>query len=90
MPLEERFQPELCAEWSFEVIDPVERKVYFKNESIGEVEKWTWDFGDGQQSQEASPVHRYGQAGVYYVVTLTVENATGSSRRTRYWEVMVP
>ncbi|MEM9829215.1 MAG: PKD domain-containing protein [Bacteroidota bacterium] len=90
MPLEERFQPELCAEWSFEVIDPVERKVYFKNESIGEAEKWTWDFGDGQQSQEASPVHRYEQAGVYYVVTLTVENATGSSRRTRYWEVIVP
>jgi len=90
MPLEERFQPKLQAEWSFEVIDLAKRLVYFKDESIGKVEKWTWDFGDGQQSNEASPVHKYKKPGVYYVVTLTVEDATDASRRTRYWEVMVP
>ncbi len=90
MPLEKRFLPEIKAEWSFEVIDPAKRKVYFEDQSIGEIEKWTWDFGDGQQSYETSPVHRYEKAGVYYVVTLTVEGPDGTSRRTRYWEVMVP
>jgi len=64
--------------------------VYFKDESIGDIDHWMWDFGDGQQSREASPVHQYEKPGVYYVVTLTVEGSAGTSRRTRYWEVMVP
>lgn len=90
MPLEKHFQPELQAAWSFEVVDPAERLVYFKDESIGDIDHWMWDFGDGQQSREASPVHQYEKPGVYYVVTLTVEGSAGTSRRTRYWEVMVP
>ncbi len=90
MPLEERFQPELQAEWSFEVVDPAERLVYFKDESVGDIDQWIWDFGDGQQSNEASPMHQYKQPGVYYVVTLTVEGPADASRRTRYWEVIVP
>lgn len=32
----------------------------------------TWDFGDGQTSTDANPVHKFAQAGVYDV-TLTIE-----------------
>ena len=38
--------------------------------------QYDWHFGDGQQSQLASPVHVYQQAGDY-VVTLTVEDDQG-------------
>lgn len=42
--------------------------VQFTNTSQN-AEKFTWDFGDGQTSTDASPVHRYTRSGEY-VVTL--------------------
>ena len=38
----------------------------------------TWDFGDGQTSNEANPKHKYEKAGVY-TVTLTVDGAGSKS-----------
>jgi hypothetical protein len=89
MPLDERFQPKLQAEWTFDVVDAEKRLVYFKDESVGAIEKWHWDFGDGHTSVEASPMHQFEKAGVYHVITLEVEGPEGKSRRTRYWEVML-
>lgn len=37
---------------------------------------YAWDFGDGNTSTEASPVHTYAQGGTY-TVALTVTNAAG-------------
>ncbi|MEZ5351524.1 MAG: PKD domain-containing protein [Bryobacteraceae bacterium] len=64
MPLEERFLPAIEAKFSFQVIDPARRLVYFKDESIGDVTKWTWHFGDGTTSQERSPVHQYAKPSI--------------------------
>ena len=89
LPLEERFQPEIKADWTFEVVDPEKRLVYFKDKSVGAIEKWHWDFGDGHTSDEPSPVQQFEEAGVYHVVTLEVEGPDGKSRRTRYWELML-
>jgi PKD repeat protein len=46
--------------------------VNFEDESEGEIVSWTWDFGDGQNSQEQNPTHTYSQPG-WYNVCLTVQ-----------------
>ena len=89
MPIENELQPELRAEWSFEVIDMERRLVAFKDESIGEVERWSWDFGSGETSSEQHPVVQFENGGVHKVVTLTVEGPKGTSKRTRYREVLL-
>ena len=89
MPIEAELQENLRAEWSFNVIDMNRRKVAFKDESIGQITEWKWDFGDGSTSNERNPIHVYKNPGVYYVVTLQVNGPDGSSKRTRYWEVML-
>ncbi|MEK6481728.1 PKD domain-containing protein [Catalinimonas sp. 4WD22] len=89
LPLEARFKPKIKADWTFEVIDEERRLVYFKNESVGDIQNWHWDFGDGKTSDEPSPLHQFDEAGVYHVITLEVEGSEGTSRRTRYWEVML-
>lgn len=47
---------------------------------------YTWDFGDGETSMEANPVHTYTNGGTYTVV-LTVENNAGEDTETQ--EVVV-
>lgn len=46
------------------------------NNVSGGATKYSWDFGDGNSSTNASPSHKYAAAGNYTVV-LTAENAAG-------------
>tara|TARA_R110002073_G_scaffold55697_3_gene142385 strand:- start:13239 stop:14327 length:1089 start_codon:yes stop_codon:yes gene_type:complete len=87
MPLTEEFNPELQANWSFVEVDRERRFFAFKDESLGNIEKWTWDFGDGTNSEEQNPVHKYGTAG-HWTVVLTVENKEGKSIRSKVWDVV--
>jgi PKD repeat protein len=48
-------------------------QVSFNNLSVN-ADTYTWDFGDGQNSNEASPLHGYAGPGAYEV-TLNAENA---------------
>ena len=89
MPIEEQFQPKLEARWSFKVVDMDRRLVYFKDESIGDITKWTWHFGDGETSNEQYPIHEYKKPGVYYVAWLEVEGPDGTSRHSKHWDVMI-
>ncbi len=50
--------------------------IQFTNSSTGSVTGYTWDFGDGNSSNEANPLHSY-IAGGTYNVTLTVTDAQG-------------
>jgi uncharacterized protein (TIGR02145 family) len=50
-------------------------KVTFINNSSGNYQNTTWDFGDGTTSTDASPEHTFAQAG-YYLVMLEVKNTT--------------
>lgn len=90
MPLEERFLPGIEAKFSFQLVDPARRLVYFKDESLGEVTKWTWHFGDGEISHERNPVHIYAKPSIKTNVLLEVEGPKGKSRYSRHWEVNVP
>ncbi len=51
--------------------------VEFTDNSFYEPAQWAWDFGDGNASQDTSPVHNFPGPGSY-TVCLTVSNAYGS------------
>jgi hypothetical protein len=88
MPLEDRFRDPLEATWNFKVIDMDRRLVGFQDESYGEITNWRWDFGDGNESTEQHPIHRYKEPGEY-VVTLHIEGPEGKDRHTRVRAVAV-
>jgi len=88
MPLEADQRKTIEAEWSFRVADMARRVVAFRDESVGEVTAWRWEFGDGESSTERHPVHTYKQGGEF-VVTLYVEGPKGKSRRSKVWDVVL-
>jgi hypothetical protein len=87
MPLEPEFAKSLEANWSFIEIDRNQRWFQFKDESIGKVKNWHWDFGDGNTSNQQSPSYRYQNAGEWTVI-LTVEDSNGKSVRSKVWDIV--
>ena len=55
--------------------------VQFANTSIGPIDTYLWDFGDGSTSTEESPVHIYTGEGLF-TITLTATGPGGSSTET--------
>lgn len=86
MPVETRLLKKIDANWTFQIVDLDRRAVVFKDESVGKVTKWHWDFGDGKTSDEQHPVHVYAEQG-QYVVVLSVEGPDGKSRLSKVWDV---
>ena len=64
------------------------RLVAFRDESVGAVTSWRWDFGDGTTSTEQHPTHVYKNTG-NFVVILDIEGPAGASRRSKVWDVQV-
>ncbi len=62
------------------------RLVAFEDESVGKINSWHWDFGDGTNSTERYPLHSYAKAG-QYVVALYIEGPAGKSRMSKIWDV---
>lgn len=88
MPLAPPFVPAIAADWSWSLLNEKNRAVAFKDLSVGEINKWHWDFGDGEISVEPNPVHTYKNPG-NYVVVLNVEGVAGKARRAKVWDVTV-
>jgi hypothetical protein len=88
MPIEPALLPKLAASWSFKVIDMDRRLVAFKDESIGSITSWHWDFGDGTSSTEQHPIHAYAKPD-NYVVVLDVAGPDGTARRSKVWDVQL-
>jgi hypothetical protein len=88
MPLEEQFRNKIDAQWSFSVIDMQKKVVAFEDLSTGKITAWKWDFGDGTNSVEQCPVHKYEKGG-RYIVTLYIEGPDGKSRRAKVWDVAI-
>jgi hypothetical protein len=61
--------------------DGLTTTVLFADASSGAIDSWSWDFGDGASSSEASPSHDYGSIGAWQV-TLTVTGPGGSDSVT--------
>ncbi|MFC1924728.1 TRAP transporter substrate-binding protein DctP [Chloroflexota bacterium] len=57
-------------------------EVQFTDQSDGVVTSWSWDFGDGEGSNEQNPAHSYTEVGLY-TVTLTVTGPDGSDTETK-------
>jgi PKD repeat protein len=58
-------------------------QVTFTNQSLF-ADSYKYDFGDGETSTEANPVHQYSQAKAYYIVKLKANNI--SSAREAFFE----
>ncbi|MBN2412626.1 PKD domain-containing protein [candidate division KSB1 bacterium] len=56
--------------------------VHFADSSTGIINKWEWNFGDGQTGSEQNPVHTYTKADTFSV-SLTVTGPGGSDTKTR-------
>ncbi|WP_236139746.1 PKD domain-containing protein [Mongoliitalea daihaiensis] len=74
----------------------IDDPIRFIASSAGNVDRWLWDFGDGNVSEGPSPVHVFGQRGEF-VVTLTAENELGCQEFfsnvvavTQSFRVMIP
>ena len=87
MPLMERYQKDIEADWTFIEIDRNQRWFQFLDNSAGIIDSWQWDFGDGTFSDEKNPNHRYEKAGEWTVI-LTVKGAAGESIRSKVWDVV--
>lgn len=67
---------------------PAPLLVSFTNSSVG-AQSYLWNFGDGDGSTVANPMHAYTNAGIYSV-SLTASNAAGTNILTRANFVVVP
>ncbi|OPX65548.1 MULTISPECIES: PKD domain-containing protein [unclassified Methanoregula] len=57
-------------------------QVQFVDQSMNVPTSWTWDFGDGQISNEQNPRHSYVNEGTY-TVRLTVKNTFGEDTKVQ-------
>ena len=87
MPLENSIKKPIEADWKFTVASKEKRIIRFYDESVGEITKWHWDFGDGTTSEEQNPVHQYKSSNAWTVV-LTIEGIAGKSVRSKVWELV--
>jgi YHS domain-containing protein len=62
--------------------------VAFTDISTGTPTSWNWNFGDGANSTHKNAVHIYSKKGKYNV-TLTVKNANGNNKITKYGYISV-
>jgi len=88
MPLEARFQKPIDAHWSFKVLDMNRRLVFVSRRFRWEVTSWRWDFGDGTESTDQHPLHRY-ERPANMVVNLYIEGPAGKSRWTKVRDVVL-
>lgn len=50
---------------------------HFTDNTTGDPDTWSWDFGDGQQSSVQNPVHQYAESGTYEVCLVAGRNFPG-------------
>jgi len=62
--------------------------VQFTDESTGEPTSWSWNFGDGETSDESDPLHTYLSPGSY-TVSLTATGSEGTDTETKESYILV-
>jgi PKD repeat protein len=70
--------PNNCfAYFAYQIDNQNNMLVDFVDLSSGEINKWNWDFGDGNTSNLSNPSHEYAEYGIYQIV-LIVEDSLGN------------
>ncbi|MFK5855802.1 MAG: PKD domain-containing protein [Bacteroidota bacterium] len=64
-------------------------EVSFMDLSIGNIDAWSWDFGDGELSSEQNPSHEYITSG-NFTVSLTVTGSGGSDTEIKTDYILIP
>jgi PKD repeat protein len=65
--------------------------VEFTDKSLGNIDSWTWDFGDGTSSTEQNPTHTYTSPGTYDVsLSTTGPDGTRTYTSKNYIDVQPP
>jgi len=66
-------------------------EVQFIAQSNGQIDSYSWEFGDGNSSSDQNPLNSYSEAGTY-TVSLTVSGPTGSDTETKtdYIQILSP
>ena len=65
--------------------------VQFADQSVGDVTKWSWSFGDGQTSTQRNPSHIYQAAGDYSVsLNVTGRGGADAETKAKYIHVTLP
>lgn len=74
----------LVAEFSADILNGVKpQDIQFTDDSLGTVEIWSWDFGDGNTSDEQDPSHIYTSEGTYTVTLQVFNSAKGSDTNVK-------
>ena len=68
---------------TLDTLNNVPNTYFFTDNSIGDINSWFWDFGDGTYSTEQNPVHIYDEGGEYFVC-LNISNEDGGN--TECWD----
>jgi PKD repeat protein len=63
--------------------------VDFSDFSIGDIDTWEWDFGDGGSASVQNPSHEYTSTGSF-TVSLTISGPAGSSTETKADYILIP
>ncbi len=74
------------AAFTSEVMD--DGSVLFTDLSTNDPTGWSWDFGDGNSSDEQNPEHTYAESGTY-TVCLTASNGAGSDESCEEVDVSI-
>lgn len=56
--------------------------VQFFDNSLGDIDSWQWDFGDGGTSNDQNPIYTYFKGGDF-TVSLTISGLNGSDTKTK-------
>ncbi|MHC1706576.1 MAG: PKD domain-containing protein [Bacteroidales bacterium] len=64
------------ADWDWDVNLMNSLEVQFTDHSQGNINNWSWDFGDGNSSNQQHPLHTYTSAGTYQVVLEVMDTSS--------------
>ncbi len=56
-----------------------DKAIQFLDLSAGEVQSWSWNFGDGKMSEESNPIHHFEKPGIYQVTLQILRGDTCNS-----------
>ncbi|MEQ8704997.1 MAG: PKD domain-containing protein [Phaeodactylibacter sp.] len=86
--------PEHCEAFFFVEqigVDPFEVQFFDLSSTSTPIDSWAWDFGDGNTSDEASPIHTYAATGIYEVsLSITSDTCTSTYTSPVFVDDFVP